>query len=200
MNQVSYVQSFNEKLACYPPEIPSTHEGTHTKPMTLLGMPVELSSASVPEPSKITVKLKSIRAPKFSVSYTAWSNDSVFSLKERLVSDPEKPMGDAQHGLSSIRLLLKSKAVGDTKALRDLPSHDFTVMFSGSASQDSYVPVQVYWPEDRSKSTSESEPVEATPKPESTPNDEEMFQEIAQVLSKYGRSDLLAKFKAAVHN
>lgn len=110
-------------------------------------------SGETPKPGDtVDIKLKSIREPKFSLEYSVPTISSVYAIKERLISDPSKPLKDSGLNADSIKLLLKGKVVSDSQQIAELGSTQFTVMFHQSDVDvdgvEVPIPAQVYWSEE----------------------------------------------------
>jgi len=148
----AFYERFSETLKHADVVLDENYVGNLRNPLTLpaIGGPFP----GLPLPAGLDtmgkVQLKSIRAPKFSVEYDVPLSDTVYSLKERLLTDPSRPLGDAeQYTSTSIKLLLKTKVIADTKQLAELPSRAFTVMFMHTEDQLAVpLPAQVYWSND----------------------------------------------------
>lgn len=112
-------------------------------------IPYSYTGESPKTGDKIDIKLKSIREPKFSLEYSVPSISSVYGIKERLISDPSKPLKDSGINADSIKLLLKGKVVSDSQQIAELSSTQFTVMFHQSDADidgvEVPIPAQVYW-------------------------------------------------------
>lgn len=160
---VAFVEAFSAELAKAPKKIPDSHEGTRERPLTLPEMPVAYVAPQAVQPKKVDVTLKSIRSPRFSVNYQINDTDSVFAVKERLVSDPNGPFASVKTSVGAIRLVLQGRALSDTHQLRELPSHSLIAMVKSEAAEDTIgPPVQFYWGEE----DAEIETVSKTPSSE----------------------------------
>lgn len=146
---MSFAETFRGTLAYAQKEIDEDWEGPGylwpvTMPMPESALPDFSAVSSSPKGSQL-VFLKSIRAPKFSVEYTVPLSDSVYSLKERLLTDPSSPLPQGKYTPASIKLLIKSKVVSDTRQLAELPSLSFVVMFMDAKTDLSLPLPQIYW-------------------------------------------------------
>ncbi|ANB12682.1 Mdy2p [Sugiyamaella lignohabitans] len=91
--------------------------------------------------SSVSVTLKSIRNPKFVISFDdVPANDTVLSIKERLVGDPDGPLAEGGYATSNVRLLIKGKVISDSKTVGEVStategSDELSVSFVAMISQ-----------------------------------------------------------------
>lgn len=83
--------------------------------------------------NNVTLTLKSIRAPKFSLDHQFSRNDTVYQVKQQLID-----AGKAEQP-EQLKLLLKGKVLHDSELLSDVVADTatITVMFSKSVSAES---------------------------------------------------------------
>jgi hypothetical protein len=109
------------------------------KPVVLLPqMPVAKRKTKSDESSKtiseVKVSVKSVRNPKFSLILDhVHSNDTILSVKERLLGDPDGPLSDHGYEICNLRFLIKGKVIGDSKTMEEVAESgvvSFVVMVS----------------------------------------------------------------------
>lgn len=141
----AFFHQFSETLKHADKRPDENSVSTERVPLTLPEIPKPFPQW--PADSKLgttaTVQLKSIKVPKFTLEYDVPLKESVYSLKERLLTDANCPLAE---GLSPIclKLLLKTKVIADTRQLAELPSLAFTVMTMSTAEQID-VPLSQIW-------------------------------------------------------
>lgn len=160
---MSFAETFRGTLAYAQKEVDENWEGPGSVWPVTMAVPEsalpDISTVSSPPKGSQTISLKSIRAPKFSVEYTVPLSDSVYSLKERLLTDPSSPLPAGKYSPASMKLLIKSKVVSDTRQLAELPSTSFVVMFvDASTNFDVPLPAQIYWGDEAELINSAVEP------------------------------------------
>lgn len=206
MTDQKFVGDFIASLGPFQNKLDDNFEGTHIKPVVLENMIIDLKPLASQPPQSVSVSLRSIRSPKFSVEYTVPDTDTIFALKERLLTDPNGPLAGSEYNLGGIKLMIKSRAISDTRQIREVSGTEFTVMLMTGAGDAVPSSGQLYWSE-----TSEiapnvpkiahqeaEEPVAAAAASPKYPP--EMWEEISAVVSKYNShsAEIVAKFRRAV--
>ncbi|PRT52727.1 hypothetical protein B9G98_00347 [Wickerhamiella sorbophila] len=204
MTDQKFVGEFMASLAPFQKKLDDNYEGTHKKPVVLGRMSAELEPLPAQEPKQVKVALRSIRNPKFSVEYEVPDTDSIFAVKERLLTDPNGPLVGTEFNLAGIRFMIKSRAISDTRQLRELSSTEFTVVLLHSNADNVPSSGQLYWADDSviAPDVQTPTPVAETPEVvEETPSfPSEMWEEIAAVVAKYTKdsASVVDKLRRAV--
>lgn len=204
MTDQKFVGDFMKSLAPFQKKLDDNFEGTHTKPVILGKMTAQLDPLPAQAAKQVKVSLRSIRNPKFSVEYEVPDTDSIFAVKERLLTDPNGPLQGTEFSIAGIRLMIKSRAVSDTRQLRELSSTEFTVMLLNSSTDSVPSSGQLYWSDSSliAPDVPAPAPMAETPVavPETPRFPDEMWQEIAAVVSQYTNesAEIVAQFRRAV--
>lgn len=190
-----FVEAFQHELEKTTKKIPDSYEGTRGRPLILPAMPTTYVPPPLPQTQTVSVVLKSIRSPRFTVTYEIPDRDSIFSVKERLVSDPNGPFASVETPVEAIRLVLQGRALSDTHQLKELPACNFIVMVKNDVDGGKIgPPVQYYWGHDgepvNPASTSVVEETESTVQPPATNNQKpginmSFWNEVEELAGKY---------------
>lgn len=131
-------------------QLDDSYEGPKVKPVVKLpALPPNLSYELPPAVGSRVIKLKSLRSPKFELQYAVPAQESVFSLKERLLTDPDSPLAGGKYNVGGVRILIKARVIADSRQINELPSDELTVVISSTA-ESLVVPLvgEVYFGED----------------------------------------------------
>lgn len=192
---IDYKNSLSGTLSLAKKQLDDNYEGPKVKPVVKLPpLPAGLAYTLPPASGSRVIKLKSLRSPKFELTYAVPSQDSVFSLKERLLTDPDSPLSDGKHNINCVRLLIKARVISDTKQIAELSSEELSVVVSSVSNSDAFdVPLagEVYFGNAAVETGTEPAPINSAPAglkltKQTYPGvNQEFWDEIEHVARKY---------------
>lgn len=127
------LNTFKDTLSLASKPLDDSYEGPKVKNVVKLPpLPADAKYTLPPVSGSRVMKLKSIRTPKFELQYAVPNTDTIFSIKERLLTDPNSPLSKDGFYISGVRLLVKAKVLPDCKQVSELTTDELSVVVSST--------------------------------------------------------------------